>query len=266
VTAAPRTVLVTGGSAGIGRAVVERFAADGDRVWFTYLRGRDRAQDLLRDLHARGADARAFPLSLGHRTSHDTLLAALPGPVDVLVNNAAVGTATAHAGREPGGLEEAFFRVNAVGPLWLYQSLLPGMLDRGYGKVVHVSSVGGRVTHFPGFHPADGMSKAALTHLARQSAAELAHAPVDVFAVCPGAVDTGMFRPSTLDDLTDVERGALTHGLPGRRLIRAEEVAETIVWLCSEAGRLLRGAVLDASLGLGGRPGLLASDRKARAH
>jgi len=263
VTAAPRTVLVTGGSAGIGRAVVERFVADGDRVWFTYLRGRDRARDLLRDLHARGADARAFPLSLGHRASHDALLAALPGPVDVLVNNAAVGTATAtaHAGSDPGGLEEAFFRVNAVGPLWLYQSLLPGMLDRGYGKVVHVSSVGGGVTHFPGFHPADGMSKAALTHLARQSAAELAHAPVDVFAVCPGAVDTGMFRASTLDDLTDAERDALTHELPGRRLIRAEEVAETIVWLCSEAGRLLRGAVLDASLGLGGSPALLA-----RAH
>lgn len=255
-----RTVLVTGGSNGIGRAAVLRFALGGDRVWFTYRLGRARADDLLARLRREGAaDVEAFEFDQGNWDSQKRLLARLPGSVDVLVNNAAVGSATVsrYAGRDERDLDRAMLTVNALGPLWLTGQLLPGMVERGYGKIVNVASVGGGVAAFPGFRLADGMSKAALAHLTRQLAAELAHSPVDVFALCPGAVRTDMLEASTLGDLAPDDLQELLHRLPGRRLIEPEEIADVIWWLCQEPARVLHGAVIDASMGLGVHPALL---------
>jgi len=81
---------------------------------------------------------------------------------------------------------------------------------------------------------------------------------IDAFSVCPGAVNTRMFRESTLDHLSQEEREAFISKLPGGRLIEPEEVAEIILFLCSPAARICRGAVIDASLGLGVRPGLVS--------
>ncbi|MFJ6676578.1 SDR family NAD(P)-dependent oxidoreductase [Actinosynnema sp. NPDC091369] len=261
-----RTVLVTGGSSGIGRAAVARFAAAGDRVWFTYRSGRDRAERIVAEHTAAGGEVAAFPFEQGDWVSHQRLAAELPGPVDVLVNNAAVGSKTVES-QVDGEAEQAaaFFRVNSLGPLWLAQQVLPDMLLRGDGVVVNVASVGGGIATFPGFHVADGMSKAALTYLTRHLAAELAHEPVRVFAVCPGAVDTEMLRASTLDGLSPEARDALLARLPGGRLIRPDEVAELIHWLAQPAAALLHGAVVDASMGLGAHPGLLTGPSVERS-
>jgi NAD(P)-dependent dehydrogenase (short-subunit alcohol dehydrogenase family) len=102
------------------------------------------------------------------------------------------------------------------------------------------------------------MSKAALAYLTRHFAAELAHEPVDVFAVCPGAVETAMLEASTLSGLSAQERRALEARLPGGRLLQPEEVAAVVWWLTSHDAVLLHGAVIDASMGLGVHPGLLS--------
>jgi NAD(P)-dependent dehydrogenase (short-subunit alcohol dehydrogenase family) len=251
-----RNVLITGGSSGIGRACVRRFAAEGDRVWFTYRLGKDRAEALVAEV---GRDCAAFELHQGEWDSHEQLLEALPGPVDVLVNNAAVGSATVRD-HVPGPEHEqtaSFLRINSVGPLWLIQSLLPGMLERGYGKVVNIASVGGGVSVFPGFHVADAMSKAALTYLTKHLAAELVHSPVDMFAVSPGAVETPMLEASTLSALSPRQRATLESRLPRGRLLAPEEIASVVWWLTGEPAIALHGAVLDASMGLGVHPGLL---------
>jgi len=256
----PRTVLVTGGSNGIGRATVERFARGGDRVWFTYRLGRERAQELIELLAAEGhGGVQALEFDQGNAESHDRLIQALPEPVDVLINNAAVGykTVERYAADSERARDAAMLTINSLGPLWLVQDLLPGMVQRGYGKIVNLSSVSGGVGQFPGFRLADGMSKAAVAFLTRQLAAELAMGPVDVFAVCPGAVETDMFEASTLNPLSPQDRARLIARLPKGRLIQAEEIAEIVWWLCGDAGRVMHGAVVDASLGLGVHPGLL---------
>ncbi|ARQ70556.1 SDR family NAD(P)-dependent oxidoreductase [Streptomyces marincola] len=256
-------VLITGGSTGIGRACVERFAREpGTTVWFTYRRGRDRAEALMAALAEEGhEDVAAFPLDQGDWDSHQRLLDLLPGPVDVLVNNAAVGSKTVdHYTEGPAHARaSAFFQINAVGPLWLIEQLLPGMRERGRGKIINVASVGGGIGQFPGFHPADGMSKAALAYLTRHLAADLVHSPVHVFALCPGAVETEMFEASTLRPLGPERRAAFTASLPGGRLIRPEEIAELARWLAGEHSAPLHGAVIDASMGLGVHPGLLTA-------
>lgn len=255
-----RNVLITGGSNGIGRSCARRFAAAGDRVWFTYRLGRARAEALVAELSATGGHCGAFEFDQGDWSSHEQLLESLPGPVDVLVNNAAVGSATVYD-HVPGTEHErtaAFLRINSVGPLWLIQELLPGMVDRGYGKVVNIASVGGGTAVFPGFHVADGMSKAALAYLTRHLAAELVHSPVDIVAVNPGAVATNMFEASTLSELSPDQRADLEARLPRGRLLKPEEVAAVVWWLTTEDAVALHGAVIDASMGLGVHPGLLS--------
>ncbi|MEU9116749.1 SDR family oxidoreductase [Streptomyces sp. NPDC048483] len=255
-----RNVLITGGSAGIGRSCVERFAHGGDHVWFTYHSGRERAAALVAELNRIcPRPVRAFEFSQGEWSDHVRLLEELPGPVDVLVNNAAVGSKTVdwYVDGPRHARDAAFMQINTVGPLWLSRQLLPAMLDRGYGKIVNVASVGGGIAEFPGMGIADGMSKAALAYLTRHLAAELVHSPVDVTAVCPGAVDTAMFEASTLAPLGPGERAELAARLPRGRLIRPEEIGDVVWWLAGKQSQVLHGAVIDASMGLGVHPGLL---------
>jgi NAD(P)-dependent dehydrogenase (short-subunit alcohol dehydrogenase family) len=248
-----RTVLITGGSSGIGEAMVRKFAAADYRVWFTYHTGGDRAEALVSELA--GADVRSFHLELGNRNSHDEFVAGLPGPVDVLVNNAGLGTKTVESvSRDVKEQDAALMMVNAVGTLWLTRDLLPAMLERGFGKVLLVSSVGGGVTTFPSFHLADGMSNAALAYLGRHLQAAYVDSPIDVFTICPGATETPMLEASTLATLDEAARRSFIRSLPGGRLIDPLEIAALAVWLCTEPARVLRGAVLDASLGLGSNP------------
>jgi len=255
----PRNVLVTGGSRGIGRAIAERFSRTGDRVWLTYRSQAERAKVFVEELAAAGAQAEAFEFDQGNWSSHVSLLGRLPGPVDVLVNNAAVGTKSVEDYVQGAAHEKdaAILRINGTGPLWLVSQILPGMIERGYGKIINLASVGGGVAVFPGFNVADGMSKAAIAYLTRHLAADLTHQPVAVFAVCPGAVDTDMLRASTLEALPASQRDALTAGLPRGRLLRPEEIAEIVWWLSTEPACVLSGAVIDASMGLGVYPGLI---------
>ena len=256
-----RTVLVTGGSSGIGRAMVREFAGAGYTTWFTYHTGRDRADSLIAEIGT--GQARAFELELGNRDSHRRLIAELPAPVDVLVNNAGLGSKTVEkVSSDVHEQDEALMRVNSIGALWLTRDLLSAMEERGFGKIIFVSSVGGGITQFPGFHMADGMSKAAIAYLGKHLQARYARAPIDVFTVCPGATATPMFEASTLSNLDQTLRRQLIDSLPARRLIDPAEIAKLAVWLCTDEARVLRGAVLDASLGLGVHPGIMAGGRE----
>lgn len=252
-----RTVLVTGGSSGIGRATVQRFAAAGHRVWFTFRSGKTRADELVASLP--GKDVTAFPFDQGNWASHEALLAALPGPVDILINNAGLGSKTVerYAATEH-EQDSALLQVNAVGALWLANALLPGMKQRKYGKIVNVASVDGGVNVFPGFRIADGMSKAAMAFMTRQMAAELVHEGVDVYAICPGATETSMFEASTLSTFDAAGRKAFVGRLPKQRLIQPEEIANLAYYLTTDEASILHGAVIDASLGLGVAPGLVS--------
>ncbi len=111
---------------------------------------------------------------------------------------------------------------------------------------------------FPGFSLSDGMSKAAVAHLTRRLAAEAMAPGEDVFALCPGATDTGMFRRSSLNPVDEAARAAFPARLPKERLIAPEEIAEVIAFLAGPHSDVLHGAVIDASMGLGVRSGRMS--------
>lgn len=250
------TVLITGGTSGIGEAMVRRFHKRGYSVWFTYRSGAEKAAGLIKELG--GDDIRAFELDLSVPDSHRKLIGNLPGTPDILINNAGLGTATVKRITDnPDEQDRLLIQVNATGTLLLTRTVLDGMRSRNSGRILLISSVGGGINVFPGFSFADGMSKAALTFFGRQLAAELIQTGIRVFTVCPGATNTPMFASSTLDHLDESERMELISGLPGGRLIEPDEIAELALFLAGGASDILHGAVIDASLGLGVNPGVL---------
>ena len=251
-----RTVLITGGSSGIGRAFVDTFAKNGDEVWFTYLRDSEAHIETV-SAYPQGT-VKSFHLDLGIHSSVEALVASLPSIPDVLIHNAGLGSKTVeHVSNVHHEQAALLIQVNAIGTLWLNNLLCPKMVERGSGKIILISSVGGGITQFPGFNYADGMSKAAVAFLGRTLGADLAQSGVEVFTICPGATDTPMFRASTLNDLGENERLGVIKSLPKSRLIEPREIAELGLFLATDAGKVLHGAVLDASMGLGVNPGLL---------
>ena len=157
--------------------------------------------------------------------------------------------------------DTAMLHINADGTLKVCQTflrLMEASLQTDSLKIINLSSVGGGVQAFPGFRLSDGMSKAAVAFMTRQLAAELSDTLVDVFAICPGATNTPMFQASTLNKLSAEERETFTNSLPKHRLIEPSEIANIITFLASSYSTPMHGAVIDASMGLGVRPGLIS--------
>jgi len=248
-----RTVLITGGSSGIGAAMVRKFRSEGFTVWYTYLSGVESESS-----NSNQADTRAFPLDLSDRASIESLVKALPAVPEIVIHNAGVGSATVRRVSDLAHQQdEALIKINAIGTLWLNDLLLPHFKERDFGTIIFLSSVGGGITQVPGFRYADGMSKAAIAFLGRILAADLAQSGINVFTICPGATSTPMFEASTLAGLDPSSREELIAALPKGRMIEAEEIAALAHFLTTDAAKPLHGAVLDASMGLGVNPGLL---------
>ncbi len=263
---AGRVALVTGGYGGIGRAAVRALLAHGANVAFTYIGGRESGETATQQVADAAGRLSAHPLDLLDPTAIGPCLDAVIarwGRIDILLNNAAVGSATVAAvAAEPGAQDTAMLAINADGALKVCQAYLERMRPRAQPntplKIINMSSVGGGIAIFPGFRLSDGMSKAAVAFMTRQLAAELTGEPIDVFALCPGATNTPMFQASTLNTMTPEQRAEFTAALPKHRLIEPEEIANLIVFLASSCSTPLHGAVLDASMGLGVRPGLMS--------
>ena len=168
-----KKAVITGGSSGIGKALVELFSRSGYEVWFSYCRGKARADALCESLH---------PLSVvpvyfdqGDYDSCQRFCQHLPEDIDVLIINGGLGSKTVESYTHQSQVQdELFLKVNALGPLWLCRDLIPEMERREAGKVIFMSSVGGGIAPFPAFRFAEQMSKAALAYMGRQYAAILA--------------------------------------------------------------------------------------------
>ena len=259
-----QVALITGGSQGIGAATAIALGQAGATLAITYNRSRVRATEVLAEVKKTGAQGIALALDLRDETSIRTMVSKTMekfGRIDILVNNAAVGSASVGHYAGDGEDDRAMVEINTLGALLCVQALLPIMVKQNYGKIINISSVGGGVSVFPRFKMSDGISKAAVAFLSKQIVADYPHHRIDAFTICPGAVDTRMFRESTLDPLTPDEREAFIALLPGKRLIKPQEIADLVLFLCSPHATVSRGAVIDASLGLGVRPGLISEKK-----
>lgn len=259
-----KVAIVTGGSQGIGAAAALALGQAGASIALTYNLAKASALEIVNELERAGTRAVALPLDLQDGTSVKKMVEQTLeqfGRIDILVNNAAVGSASVTHYTDDDKLDQAMVSINTLGILLCVQAVIPVMLEQNYGKIINVSSVGGGITVFPKFKASDGMSKCAVAFLSKQIVADYPDHRIDAFSVCPGAVNTRMFRESTLDQLSQQERQDFIKSLPGGRLIEPQEIADLILFLCTPAATVCRGAVIDASLGLGVRPGLISENK-----
>jgi NAD(P)-dependent dehydrogenase (short-subunit alcohol dehydrogenase family) len=220
----PRRAVITGGVSGLGRAGAIRLRQDGVEV--VTLDVADGA-DLVVDI----TDAAAVQAAAGQ-----------VGPVDILVNSAGVVGPNAPLWEIPLEGWERTFAVNVRGTFNTCQAFVPGMRDRGWGRIVNIASIAGKDGN-PNMSPYSA-SKAAVIALTKSLGKELAKSGVLVNAVAPAVIATPMNAATSPEALAH-----MTSLIPMGRVGQPEEVAELIAWLTSEKVTFSTGAVYDISGG-----------------
>ena len=244
-----KRAVVTGGGRGIGAAVAKALVAEGAVVVLSARRAAE-IEAAAAELRQQGGRASAVACDVTQPEAVDRLreraLAEL-GQVDILINNAGVASS---APLKELRLEEweRLFAVNARGPFLCTQAFLPGMLERGWGRVVNVASVAGKVG--APYISAYTASKHAVVGFTRAVAAEVAASGVTVNAVCPGYVDTPLTDGSVakIVERTGMDSEAVREKLrrmsPQRRLFAPDEVAHLVLMLCHPLAKGVNGQAL----------------------
>lgn len=258
-----RNIFITGGMGGIGKSSVRQFVAQGDVVTFTYAEGTTNRQEAEEFALSLQGEVTAVSVDMSNVESlRSTLKTAITqmGSIDTLVNAAAVGSATVKSYAPDLDTQDSqMLAINAFGALKISEIFIEMTAEsRSVRKLINFSSVGGGFQAFPDFRLSDGMSKAAVAFLTKQLAAENVYTNVDVFAIAPGATNTGMFQASTLEAMSEEERRDFIATLPKGRLIEPDEIADLVIFLAAPSSTYLHGAIIDASMGLASRPGLIS--------
>jgi NAD(P)-dependent dehydrogenase (short-subunit alcohol dehydrogenase family) len=239
---AARTVVVTGGAKGIGRAIVERFAGMGD--WVTAL-GRDE-QSLKEVEHDQSGLGRRVGYEICDVTSEQSVREIFEGlgQIDVLVNNAGTST-SAPLHKTTLDQWQQQMAVNATGAFLCTRAVVSGMRERNNGRIVFVASTAGLTgSRYTSSYVA---SKHAEVGLMRAVAAELAGTAVTANAVCPTYVRTAMTERSVariaeMTGRTEAEAlEALSASSPLGRLLEPDEVAVAVVFLASDEAGAING-------------------------
>ncbi len=236
-----RGAVVTGGAAGIGLAIAQRFAASGARV-------------ALWDLNEAAAKAAAASLGEGHlglavdvadehsvQRATDATAAAF-GAIDVLVCSAGITGPNTTTWEYPPEAWRKVFDVNVHGTFLCNRAVVRKMLERDYGRVINIASIAGKDGN-PNA-PAYSASKAAVIGLTKSIGKETAKTGVRVNCVTPAAVKTAIF-----EQMTQQHIDFMLSKIPMGRFGLVEEIAAMIAWLASEECSFTTGAVFDLSGG-----------------
>jgi 2-keto-3-deoxy-L-fuconate dehydrogenase len=244
------TAVVTGGGSGIGRACCLRLAAEGATVLVTDV-DIDRARLVAAEVEAGGASAEARRLDVADpdsRSAWSEILTAHPHPIDVLVNNAGVGSAGSVLETDERDWRR-LFSVNVDGVFRSMSAVLPSMLARASGSVVNIASVAGLVGLPNRF--AYCATKSAVVGMTRATALDFADSGVRINCVCPGTIDTPWVA-SFADAADDPAafRSQMDARQPIGRMGRDHEIAAAVAYLASEDSSFMTGSALVVDGGL----------------
>jgi len=228
-----RVALVTGGSSGIGAAVARRMLDEGARV-------------ATLDLHLEAADgllaltgdvSRSADVDAAVARARDEL-----GPIEILVCSAGVAGASLPTVDVTDEEWRKVMGINADGVFFCNRAALPGMIQRGYGRIVNVASIAGKEGN--PMACAYSASKAAVIAMTKAIGKDVARTGVIVNCVAPAVIETPM-----LDGMTQEHIDYMAERIPMGRLGEPEEVAALICWLASEECSFSTGATYDISGG-----------------
>ncbi|MDX2235339.1 MAG: SDR family oxidoreductase [Hyphomonadaceae bacterium] len=250
-----KIALVTGGATGIGAATSRLLAARGAHVVVVSDQPLATIEAFCDELRATGASATAIPCDVRDRAQIGAALAAVErthGELHMLVNSAGVFHRGPIMEMSPETVD-LLFGVNAVGAISMVQAALPLMIRTGDGAIVNISSAAAQLgVETCAVYAA---TKAAVTHFTRTLAPELRRTGVRINCVGPGSVRTPMlgFKYDTLTDAQRdamVKREAASNSPYGNALMAAEDIAEIVLFLLSDAAKSIHGATIIADQGI----------------
>jgi 3-oxoacyl-[acyl-carrier protein] reductase len=241
-----RSALVTGGSRGIGRAIVERLAEEGCDVAVNYERSRDKAEAVAGRARELGRRAMTVQADVADASAvdamRDKVLGQL-GRVDILVNNAGIHQHL-KSWELPTEDWERVIAVNLTGAYLVSRAFAPHMLGRGSGRIVNISSI---VAMSGTDHEAHyAASKAGMHGLTKSLALELGPHGVMVNAIAPGHITTDMTATATEEEVRDTLRL-----VPLGRLGAPGEIASVVAFLASDEASYITGQVIHVNGGMG---------------
>lgn len=256
-SAGRKSAFITGASRGIGRALAERLAQDGYDIAL-FARSEDLLSQLETDLKSLNVKAQAFPVDVSDASKFVSALEQardVLGTPAVLVNNAGVYYTQSVEGHSV-ELFRDVLETNLTSALNACQFVVSGMKAEGWGRIVNISSISGKVAEAYG--AAYSASKFGMIGLTQSMALEVADHGITVNAVCPGWVATDMARTQLNDEkwcaLNQIEVSQSEEiarlSVPQKRLIQPEEVAHLVSFLCSENARGITGQSINICGGL----------------
>lgn len=236
-----KTIVVTGAASGIGLATAEAFAKAGGRVILADINVEKAKSEAARI----GNGALAIALDLTKDDSIATFAAEAvkqAGQVDILANVAGMGKIQPFMENDA-AFWDSVVAVNFLGPVKLTKALLPGMMERRFGRIVNVSSDAGRVgslgeTVYSG-------AKSGIIGFSKGLAREMARFGITVNNVCPGPTDTPLF-----DRVPEKHKEAFVRAIPMRRLAKPSEIAYAVMFFAADEAAYMTAQVLSVSGGL----------------
>lgn len=234
-----KTVLITGGSRGIGRAMVELFSSNGCSVAFTYKNSENEAKSLAERTNAlaiRADSAREEEVVAAVKTVEERL-----GGVDCLINNAGVSSFLLFTDLT---LEEwnSHLAVNLTGAFLYSKAVIPGMVAKKSGRIINITSMWGITGSSCEVHYST--AKAGLIGMTKALAKELGPSGICVNAIAPGLIDTDMNKSLSRDDIKEIEDET-----PLMRIGTADEVAKAALFLAGDGASFITGEVINVSGG-----------------
>jgi 3-oxoacyl-[acyl-carrier protein] reductase len=211
-----RTALVTGASRGIGLAIAQLFKKNG--------------------LHVLTPPRQELDL-LSEESVREFLKKNSEVQIDILINNAGINIIE-NVPQIAGENLKAALQINLISPIILIRELSPKMIERGYGKIVNISSIWSQISK-PG-RAVYSSTKSALNGLTRAVAVELAAHNIQVNAVAPGFVDTDLTRKNNSPKQIKV----IESNIPAKRLAQTSEIAELVYFLASEKNTYVTGQII----------------------
>ena len=239
-----RTVLVTGSSRGIGRAIAKAFAKQGDRVVINYIEQKAAAEQVKEEIIREGGRAMVVQCDVSDEQQVKQMIAAIEqefSPVEVLVNNAGIAEMKLFTDIET-SMWERMFDVNVKGMYLCCKYVLPSMISRKKGKIVNTTSVWGLVGASCEAHYS--ATKGSILSFTKALAKEEGPSNIQVNAVAPGAVLTDM-----LSGIDEEALRMVAEETPAGRLGKPEDIAETVVFLASEKADFITGQIISPNGG-----------------
>lgn len=239
-----RTVLITGGAKGIGKAMTETFAEEGYNVLTNFNKSEARALDLLKCLKEKGLNVEKYRADVTDRSQVKEMInycVSKFGRIDILINNAGIAQEKLFTDITDGDWDD-MINTNLKSVFYCSQEVLKEMISEKSGKIINISSIWGLVGASCESHYS--MSKAGVIGLTKSLAKELGPSNIQVNCIAPGVIETDMLCDCTEDDLN-----VLRESTPLMRLGSAKDIANCALFLASDHSDFITGQVISPNGG-----------------